>query len=233
MIGPDDGADAARRAEVFQQIAATNYWKGEQSVSGTGSDPRQTAVIRVEIPRLLARYAVRSMLDAPCGDFAWLRDVALPVDRFVGADIVPAFVERLQGEFANAQRSFQVADLVSDALPRVELILCRDCLVHLPYADITRAVENFRASGATWLLTTTFPGRAGNRDITVGRWRPLDLQSAPFHWPAPTDVILEQCTENEGRYADKSLALWRLADLPHPPRDSVLRRVARALRLTR
>ncbi len=229
----DAGTDASRRAEVFRKIFDTNYWKGEQSVSGTGSDPTQTDVIRTEVPALLTRIGARSMLDAPCGDFAWLRDVDLPVERYIGADIVPPLVDRLRAGFATAQRSFIVADLVQDTLPAVDLILCRDCLVHLPYVDITRAVENFRASGATWLLTTTFPGRSANRDIRVGRWRPLDLQAAPFHWPVPDDVILEKCTESDGRYPDKSLALWRIANLPRPVRPSLVGRIARRLGLAR
>jgi hypothetical protein len=47
-----------------------------------------------------------------------------------------------------------------------------------------------------------------------GDWRLLNLEAAPFGFP-PADAILnEECTEAGGAYADKSLGVWRVADLP-------------------
>lgn len=42
----------------------------------------------------------------------------------------------------------------------------------------------------------------------TGDWRPLDFTKAPFHWPAPDELIVEGCTEGAGAFADKSLGLW-------------------------
>ena len=61
-------------------------------------------------------------------------------------------------------------DITRDRLPRVDLILCRDVLPHLSFADIARAVDNFKRSGATWLLTNTFVDRPRNDDIPTGAW---------------------------------------------------------------
>jgi hypothetical protein len=96
----------------------------------------------------------------------------------------------------------------------VDLVLCRDCLVHLSFANIHHAIANLKRSGTCWLLTTTFPDASANRDIDDGDWRVLNLQYAPFLFPAPLAVINEGCTEAGGDYADKSLALWRVGDLP-------------------
>jgi hypothetical protein len=49
-----------------------------------------------------------------------------------------------------------------------------------------------------------------NADIEDGDWRMLNLERAPFNLPPPTDVLLEQCLENDGAYADKALGLWQL-----------------------
>ena len=51
-------------------------------------------------------------------------------------------------------------------------------------------------------------------DIPQGAWRPVNLTKPPFLLPAPQSVILEECTEEDGAYADKALAVWRLSDLP-------------------
>ena len=100
-----------------------------------------------------------------------------------------------------------------DALPAADAILCRDCLVHFSFANIARAVENFRRSGATWLITTTFPEWHTNIDCEDGDWRALNFARAPFGWGAPAELLNENCMEAGGGWRDKSLGVWRLSDL--------------------
>jgi hypothetical protein len=104
-----------------------------------------------------------------------------------------------------------LADITHDKLPRCDAILCRDCLVHLSFANIQRAVVNFRASGATWLIATTFPEWQINQDCEDGDWRALNFQRAPFSWGPPVEVLNENCTEAGGGWRDKSLGVWRLS----------------------
>ena len=104
-------------------------------------------------------------------------------------------------------------DITTDGLPQADLVLCRDCLVHFSYEQIFRALKNFKDSRSEYLLMTTFAGRQSNSDIVTGDWRPLNFRISPFNLPEPFKVINEKCTEEGGRYADKSLALWRLADV--------------------
>jgi SAM-dependent methyltransferase len=207
-----EGLDLAAR---FRRIEADNLWGADTSVSGLGSEFAATAAVRAALPRLLAELSVRSLLDAPCGDARWIAGLPLAID-YVGVDIVPALVEREAacGPPAIGSRRFLVADITADPLPAADLILCRDCLVHLSFANIARALANFRASGATWLLATTFPAWNRNLDCEDGDWRALNLQHAPFGWPAPERLIDEHCDEGGGGWDDKSLGLWRLADLP-------------------
>jgi len=101
--------------------------------------------------------------------------------------------------------------LIEDHLPSADLILCRDCLVHLSYDDIRNALKNICSSNIRYLLTTTFPNRE-NRDIETGQWRPLNLEAHPFFLPKPIAVINENCSESKGAYSDKSLALWDLSE---------------------
>ncbi len=199
------GLDLAQR---FERIHATNLWGAATSRAGLGSEVAATAALAAGLPPLLARLGVTTLLDAPCGDTRWLP--ALPGVAVVGVDIVPAIVERARRETGG---DFRVADLTRDPLPRADAVLCRDCLVHLSFANIARAVANVAASGATWLLTTTFTDFADNRDADDGDWRALNFSRAPFGWPPPRDLIVEDCTEGGGGWADKALGVWRLADL--------------------
>ncbi len=196
--------------EIFEQIFNTNRWNNSESVSGTGSTLEQTQVIRERLPDLFAKYAIRSMLDIPCGDFHWMSLVPKEGIHYIGADIVGGLIDRLSESHPH---EFRLLDVTTSPLPTVDLVLTRDCFVHLSYAAIFAAVQNIRASGAKYLLTTTFPGRE-NREIQTGDWRPINLQAEPFLFPAPLEVINEGCTECGGAFADKSLALFQISDLP-------------------
>jgi hypothetical protein len=206
------GLDLAAR---FERIERTNLWGAATSVSGLGSENRATAAIREALPGLLHRLGARSLLDAPCGDAGWIGRVRLEVD-YTGIDIVPSLIAAnaarvTQGELRGR---FLVADITRDALPGCDVILCRDCLVHLSFGNIARAMARFRASGALFLLATTFPDWEGNRDCEDGDWRALDMTKPPFGWPPPRELINERCDEGDGGWRDKSLGLWQLDALP-------------------
>jgi len=197
----------------FTDVYRNNSFGGAHSRSGEGSGLLQTGVIREQIPRLLERIGAASMVDAPCGDLFWLGGVRLPLERYLGVDIVSELIRANQERFGNEQRSFQVANLVRDVVPKADVILCRDCLVHLCFKDALKILTNFQRSGSTYLLTTTFTGRTENADLGSSFWRPLNLRLPPFNFPEPLDTIREQCTEVDELFSDKHLGLWRLADL--------------------
>jgi hypothetical protein len=194
---------------IFQDIIEKNIWKSTESKSGTGSTLQQTAVIRKEIPKVIAAFNIQSLLDAACGDFNWMRHVPLGC-QYYGVDVVPTLIKHNQMHFASKDRTFKVADISKDLLPKVDVILCRDNLVHLSYDDIKAVLLNFKKSGSKYLLTTTFTQRF-NRNINTGEWRPINLQLPPFNFPEPVRLINEKCTE--GTYSDKSLGLWLLSDI--------------------
>lgn len=196
--------------DAFRHAYATRHWEGAESPSGPGSSLDQTTAIRRLIPPLLSRLGVRRLLDLPCGDFHWLSTVDLGDVAYVGGDLLPELIEANERTHHAPRREFRVLDLLRSELPTADLVLCRDCLVHLSHADIGQAMRNIQSSGATWLLTTTFPAQGVNEDITTGDWRPIDLTAAPFYWPTPEELLVEECTEGNGAFADKSLGLWRV-----------------------
>jgi hypothetical protein len=194
---------------IFAEKMQTNAWRGAESVSGRGSDLEQTRVIIREIPRLLRQLGARTLLDVPCGDFNWMRSVDLGTTYYIGGDIVSDLVARNQ-QFASDTVEFRRLDLLEGPVPAADVILCRDCLVHLSFGDGLRALHSIAASGSTWLLTTTFIDHSENEDIPTGRWRPLNLTRPPYALPPPEHVIVEECTQGGGKYADKALGLWRI-----------------------
>jgi SAM-dependent methyltransferase len=179
--------------------------------SGIGSDMRFTEVIVREVPILLRELGIRSVLDVPCGDFRWMARVDLSGIHYTGGDIIDSLVASLQTQHAAPGRVFRVLDLVSEPLPEADLVLCRDCLVHLSSRLVRKAVANIKKSRAKYVLTTTFPEHPKNRRIVSGDWRPLNLCAAPFNFPPAMRVIREGYS---APFEDKSLGLWRVSDLP-------------------
>lgn len=209
--------DNINRKECFEKIYNTNYWfiSQSESKSGMGSTMIQTQTIIDEIPKLFDTLDIHSMLDASCGDFNWMKHIDLTNIKYTGMDIVGPLIEQNNKLYAKNNISFIVGDIVSDILPKFDLIFCRDCLVHLPLSDVKNAIKNFIKSGSTYLLTTTFTGqkRKNNLAMTLGSWAPLNLMGPPFNLPQPLYIINENCTEAGFAFQDKSLALWKLDKL--------------------
>lgn len=162
---PFDPEHFRRRAEAGQSVAPeeafrhayrTNFWAGEESRSGPGSGLDQTDRIRVRLPELFRHLGVRSVLDLPCGEGRWIESVDWRGVSYLGADLLPELVAANVDRTGQPERYRQL-DLTSSPLPAADLLLCRDCLVHLSFADIDRALANIRRSSIRYLLTTTFP----------------------------------------------------------------------------
>lgn len=195
------------RREVFTRFYKTNRWKSENSRSGPGSELEQTIVIRDVLPRVIEELDIRSLLDIPCGDYHWMQHVQLNVN-YIGADIVEEAVAANAERYSREMVSFRRLDLVVDELPEVDMVFCRDCLVHLSNEDALNAFENIVKSKSKYLLVTTFPDTQENLDIPTGRWRRLNMQKPPFNLGEPIALVNEQCPVS-GR-GDKSMGLWQI-----------------------
>jgi hypothetical protein len=205
---------SASLEQKFTDIYLNNSWGDPESVSGPGSGLERTLSFRDKIPDLLQEIGARSLLDAPCGDFNWMKEVKLDLKRYIGIDIVPALIRTNIEKYGGRGRTFYHCDLIQTPLPKVDVIFCRDCLVHFSINDIKRAISNFKKSGSLYLLTNSFVNLEINSDIATGDWRQINLEKPPFNFPKPLKMIDEHCTHTNGIYRDKQLALWELATLP-------------------
>lgn len=200
-----------KNKSIFRVIYHKNMW-GREIKSGGGSSLDQTVTLRQALPGLVRRIGAHTVLDAACGDYHWMKTVALDINRYIGIDIVPELVDQNCKEYGGEKITFLNADITRDRLPQADLIICRDVLVHLSFDDIGRAIENFRHSNSMFLLTTTYPGISTNRNILSGMWRPIDLQLPPFNFPPPIELINEG-GDLQTDHSQKSLGLWDLRRL--------------------
>jgi SAM-dependent methyltransferase len=203
----------AQMRSTFARFYTENRWGDDESVSGPGSSLARTAKLRRELPALLHEIGARTLLDAPCGDFNWMKDVQPGVEHYIGIDVVPELIARNQHLYGNAELEFLVLDLTRDELPRVDVILCRDCFIHFSYRHIAAAIKNFKRSGSTYLLTNSYPGWQKNLDIRTGNFRHLNLALPPLNFPPPLKQIDEKSPEEQAEFFGKILGLWKLSEL--------------------
>jgi hypothetical protein len=206
-----DGFDIT---QTFSHIHEKNLWNSTESNSGPGSTIRETVVIREMLPKLVDKYSIKRFIDIPCGDLNWIKSVELGVEHYLGGDIVTEIINANKSKYESETSTFEVVNLIETPLPEGDLLLCRDCLVHLSYENINKFLANLHASKIRYLLTTTFTARKSNKDIYTGNWRAINLEIDPFCFPEPLEVIVENSSERNGNDVDKSLALWEVCKLP-------------------
>lgn len=183
MNSPDDSQ------AVFTQIYRNVTWSGgwPETVSGAGSTLESTASLREGLDALFASGLLPpnpTVLDAPCGDFNWFRTVS-GVGQYIGMDIVADLVAENQRHHGNDRVRFVHGDLTRDPLPRADLLLCRDCLIHLTDAMVFEALGNFVRSGIPLLLLTTHANPVNDTATAAGGYRPINFDLPPFNFPEP------------------------------------------------
>jgi len=201
---------ALPKDRLFQIAYAAHAWGSSESGSGVGSELGATANIRAYLPELFRRYQVSRFLDAPCGDWNWMSQVDLRGIQYIGADVVTSVVAKNSQTYGRAGVQFISADLTKDRLPAVDMVMCRDCWVHLSFADIAAMLANFRRTGAKWLLVSHTPSWAENQDKITGlNWRHLNLQVRPFNFPPPIESRKDHYPE-----IPFEIGLWQFDALP-------------------
>ena len=197
--------------DIFSSYYKNNSWGSTESSSGPGSELRNAQALISELPSLIEKWHIKSILDIPCGDWNWMRHVDRRGAAYIGADIVPELINDNNKKYPGID--FRIINASYDPLPEVDLILCRDLLIHLPYSEISNIFRNLKKSNSKYLLTTTFMRKAQpNLDIVIGGARRINLTTPPFDLPSPEEIIVEENTERGG--ADKCMALWKISNIP-------------------
>ncbi|MBF0285641.1 MAG: hypothetical protein HQL51_14415 [Magnetococcales bacterium] len=191
----------------FSDIYLNNQWKSSLTRSGPGSTRQATVALRVRLREMLRELGVRVLVDAGCGDLAWIDELTPELELYLGFDVVEELAARNRTLYGHRKNHFfNTADITVHTLPRGDAILCRHTLTHLPNEMVLRALKLFKSSEARYLLATTFPA-AKNQEIAVGRWRQLHLTAPPFALPPPR-MLAPDGDPRHGCF----LGVWKLAD---------------------
>lgn len=179
---------------------------------GAGSTLKLTEYLRGRLPTFFRKLGVKTLVDAPCGDFNWMAETNLEGIDYIGCEISAKHLETAERKAELAARPpksirFLEMDIVTGLLPAGDLLFCRDFLQHLPDEMALEAVRNFVRSGSKWLLTTSHQCRRTDDIEEVGQFRPLNLKNPPLLFPKSRSKIQDP---PESR---RWMMLWAMEDI--------------------
>ena len=205
-IDKEAGVDTMKG--VFTNMYKNNIWGSEETRSGKGSTKDATKTIVKQLPAMFKKYNVKSIIDAPCGDYNWFKNLDYNFNKYLGIDIVDEIISENQKKYGSKSTKFQSGNILEYKFPKADLILCRDLFIHLTNKDVKACLKNFKNSGVRYLLTSSYPEVKKNEDTKTSYFRRINLLRPPFNLGKPLEVV----SDND-RGCGKHLCLWDLGQL--------------------
>ena len=201
-------------ASVFTGIYEHKVWSAAGGGSGAGSTLAYTIGARHILDEVVSAHNITSIADVPCGSFHWMKNWMKnhsEID-YTGIDIVDLGLASQHAGDANLH--FLTGDISAPyPLPPVDLVLSRDALQHLPLSLIFGTLRNVRSADPRFFLVGSYPeAAAGNADIPIGEYFPIDLARPPFSLGAPEVDFPEHTPDGKHLYlyTRAQMRAWQL-----------------------
>lgn len=206
--------------EIFTSIYNNYGFGSTESRSGPGSTLDETKSIREKLVELINEKNIKSVIDIPCGDWNWMKEIAENFDFYIGGDIVDECVTSNNEKYGSDKIKFLNIDLLTDEIPEGDLLIVRDVIGHYPIEDGDLILKNILKSKCKYLLTTTTYNILNkksiykNKTIDVGRHYMVNLMENPFNFPKPISFIEEiPWIDGYDNGERKVLGLWEIKDI--------------------
>lgn len=189
----------------FLIIYKNNYWDNSETVSGPGSTLKTTVNLRKKLKKVIKKYNIKSIFDAPCGDCNWIEKIIKNSRiRYIGADIVNDIIVKNKKKFNDNKIAFKKMDITKEKIPKTDLFICRDFLFHLSYEDIYIFLKNLKKSNSKYLLISSHYKNEKikniNKDIHSGDFRKIDIFQPPFNFSKNYLTIIDDYCDDAQKY---------------------------------
>ena len=200
----------------FSYIYKSKYWQNitDGSLSGGGSNAISTNHIKKSLREFIKRNDIKSIIDIPCGDWKWMSELDLSDLEYVGYDIVDELISDNQRKYAKNNITFKVKNLVDEKLPKSDLIIIRDLLVHLDHKDIIKCLTNLNDSDFKFVGITNYPRILSHKNRLLGdylrlgdKWRPINFSIYPYNLPSP-DFNISDTNDLSEIDKEKYISIW-------------------------
>jgi len=186
---------------VFNSIYKSNHWNkskkfdSNQSYSGPGSvaNSIQTNNLILELQKFFKENDIKNVLDAPCGDCAWIKKIFETDINYTGIDIVEDLINQNKLTFnSNLNIKFYCEDLTEyKNFNNYDFILLRDFFIHLPLKMINKILKNLKNSNCRFFAFNNYESANINKEISIGQHRKINILKDPFNLGLPYFKIQE------------------------------------------
>ena len=196
---------AADIKNKFSIIYKNNYWDNKESFSGPGSTLENTKNLRNILNKIIKKYKIKSILDAPCGDCNWIQLVVKKNNvKYIGIDIVKECILKNKSRFNSKKFNFKELDITKDKLPKSDLFICRDFMFHLSFEDNMRFLKNIKNLKCRYILISNHSKSAKNnilnKNIKTGDFRKINLFKEPFNFKSNYELIIDDHCDGVEKY---------------------------------
>jgi SAM-dependent methyltransferase len=178
---------------TFNRIYAEAIWGRDDTgkgTSGSGSTLEITREYRAYVEDFMKKHAVKSVVDAGCGDWSFSSAMDWGEASYLGVDIASDVIEADRKKYQRDKVRFQVGD-ITEELPAADLLISKDVLQHLSNRLVQKFIENNLKKGKyKWVILTNDRGR-GNPDVRPGGYRAIDLAAPPFEVGGLVDLPIK------------------------------------------
>ena len=159
-----------------------------------GSTLEITREYRAYVEDFMKKHAVKSVVDAGCGDWSFSSAIDWGDASYLGVDIASDVIEAVRKKHEKGKIKFEVGDITED-LPAADLLISKDVLQHLSNELIHKFIKNnLRKSKYKWVILTN-DRSSENQDIRNGEYRMIDLTAPPFNVKGLVDLPIKYGTE--------------------------------------
>jgi SAM-dependent methyltransferase len=171
--------------KIFSEIYRCGTWGKDQlgrGTSGPGSTLPQGLPFVHYIQQFLDSHEIHSVVDIGCGDWELAKEIDWGNRNYVGIDVVESVVKQNQVVYETDQIRFLHLNAVVDPLPKADLLICKDVLAHLSFAEISSILSKAKQFKYCIFVNHVDPsGKTKNYDIQTGEFYYLDLTKPPFN----------------------------------------------------
>ena len=123
-------------SNIFDEIYKRGSWKSGTSLSGPGSEPENALSYVAFVDDIIQIYGINAILDIGHGDWKMWPKAFFDNKNYVGIDVVQTLNESMRNNYQRDNIRFLLLDAVADELPKSEIVLIKDVLMHLSNKDI-------------------------------------------------------------------------------------------------
>ena len=154
-----------------------------ETYSGPGSLLINTDNLIEELPVFLEKYNIKSIIDVPCGDFNYMKNINLDNIKYNGYDISENAIEKCL-KYQKQNINFNILDVTNETLNYSDLIICKDLFLHLSFVHIEKILQNIINTKCKYFAVSRYDnGKYKNIDQDSGLGaRSIEITSPPFNF---------------------------------------------------